>query len=39
MFLLGDDNVGELVEFGPTAQIFESPKDPRTEAYVTGKIG
>ncbi|HZU78374.1 MAG TPA: phosphate ABC transporter ATP-binding protein, partial [Acidimicrobiales bacterium] len=39
VFLLGDDNVGELVEFGPTAQIFESPSDPRTEAYVTGKVG
>jgi len=39
VFLLGDDGVGELVEFGPTAQIFESPTDSRTEAYVTGKVG
>ncbi|HEV2368853.1 MAG TPA: phosphate ABC transporter ATP-binding protein [Acidimicrobiales bacterium] len=39
VFLLGDDTVGELVEFGPTAQIFETPQDPRTEAYVTGKVG
>ena len=39
VFLLGDGNVGELVEFGPTAQVFDSPSDPRTEAYVTGKVG
>jgi len=28
-----------LVESGPTADIFASPSDPRTEAYVTGHIG
>jgi phosphate transport system ATP-binding protein len=39
VFLLGEKSVGELVEFGPTAQIFKSPTDPRTEAYVTGKVG
>jgi phosphate transport system ATP-binding protein len=39
VFLLGEDGVGELVEFGPTSQIFESPTDSRTEAYVTGKVG
>ena len=31
--------IGELVEFGATKQIFENPKDPRTEAYVTGRFG
>jgi phosphate transport system ATP-binding protein len=31
--------MGELVEQGPTEQIFTSPKDPRTEDYVTGKFG
>jgi phosphate transport system ATP-binding protein len=30
---------GELVEFGPTQQIFTNPKDERTEQYVTGKFG
>ncbi len=30
---------GELVEFGPTQQIFTNPKDDRTEQYVTGKFG
>lgn len=31
--------MGELVEFGPTQQIFTNPKDPRTESYITGRFG
>ena len=31
--------LGELVEFGPTGQIFTNPTDPRTEAYITGRFG
>ena len=31
--------MGELVEFGPTQQIFTKPKDPRTESYITGRFG
>ena len=30
---------GELVEIGPTEQIFTNPQDRRTEQYVTGKFG
>jgi phosphate transport system ATP-binding protein len=30
---------GELVEVGPTQEIFTKPDDPRTEEYVTGKFG
>jgi phosphate transport system ATP-binding protein len=30
---------GELVEVGPTRDIFTKPSDPRTEEYVTGKFG
>ncbi|WP_022852940.1 phosphate ABC transporter ATP-binding protein PstB [Thermodesulfatator atlanticus] len=30
--------LGELVEFGPTAEMFTNPKDPRTEEYLTGKF-
>jgi phosphate transport system ATP-binding protein len=30
---------GELVEHGPTAELFEQPKNPSTEHYVTGRIG
>ncbi|MBM3289405.1 MAG: phosphate ABC transporter ATP-binding protein [Candidatus Hydrogenedentes bacterium] len=31
--------LGDLVEFGPTVQIFENPKDKRTEDYVSGHYG
>jgi phosphate transport system ATP-binding protein len=34
-FVLG----GELIEVGPTQEIFTNPNDPRTEEYVTGKFG
>jgi phosphate transport system ATP-binding protein len=30
---------GELVEVGPTRGLFTNPKDPRTEAYITGRFG
>ncbi|MEW6398116.1 MAG: phosphate ABC transporter ATP-binding protein PstB [Bacillota bacterium] len=30
---------GELVEYGPTHQLFTNPSDPRTEAYITGRFG
>ena len=30
--------LGELVEHGPAAEVFEAPKDPRTKAYLTGEI-
>jgi len=30
---------GDLVEHGPTNEIFTKPKDERTERYVTGKFG
>lgn len=29
---------GQVVEVGTTAQIFEQPSDPRTEAYITGRF-
>ena len=34
-FLLG----GELVEFGPGQQMFTSPREKRTEDYITGRFG
>src|SRR5262252_10497432 len=34
-----DTRTGVLVEYGRTQQIFEDPNDPRTQAYVTGKMG
>ncbi|MBE3579309.1 MAG: phosphate ABC transporter ATP-binding protein [Caldanaerobacter subterraneus] len=30
---------GELVEWGPTDQVFYNPKDKRTEDYITGRFG
>jgi phosphate transport system ATP-binding protein len=34
-----DTRTGVLVEYGPTGQIFGDPKDSRTQAYVTGRMG
>jgi phosphate transport system ATP-binding protein len=31
--------MGELIEFGPTDQIFTRPREERTEAYITGRFG
>jgi phosphate transport system ATP-binding protein len=30
---------GQLIEFRPTPQLFTTPGDPRTEAYITGRFG
>ena len=32
-------HLGHLVEYGETGQIFTNPSDPRTESYITGRIG
>lgn len=32
-------HLGQLVEFGDTSTIFTRPNDPRTESYITGRIG
>ena len=32
-------HLGNLVEFGETKKIFTNPEDPRTESYITGRIG
>ena len=33
------NRTGRVVEFDDTEKIFTNPADPRTEAYVTGKVG
>ena len=37
--MVDEERVGHLVETGPTVQLFSRPHDPRTEEYVTGRIG
>ncbi|WP_298357653.1 phosphate ABC transporter ATP-binding protein PstB [uncultured Litoreibacter sp.] len=32
-------HLGNLVEYGETDKIFTNPEDPRTESYITGRIG
>jgi phosphate transport system ATP-binding protein len=34
-----DTRTGVLVEYDRTQKIFQDPRDPRTQAYVTGRIG
>ena len=34
-----EDKVSELIEFGETRQIFTTPRDKRTEDYITGRFG
>jgi phosphate transport system ATP-binding protein len=31
--------LGKLVEFGPTEELFERPKEHLTESYITGRFG
>ena len=39
-FMLSDEKTrGQLVEFGPSSEIFSIPKDKRTEDYITGRFG
>jgi phosphate transport system ATP-binding protein len=39
-FMLSDEKIkGQLVEFGPSSEIFSNPHDKRTEDYITGRFG
>ncbi len=38
-FLAAENTPGYIVESGPTEQLFEDPKDPRTTDYVHGRFG
>jgi phosphate transport system ATP-binding protein len=31
--------MGELIEMGVTKELFRTPREPRTEAYITGRFG
>ena len=32
-------HLGNVVETGPTEQIFTNPRDKRTQDYITGRFG
>lgn len=38
-FLMNAERAGEIVEYGPTGDLFTNPKDKRTEDYITGRFG
>ena len=38
-FWLNEQRAGILAEFGDTEQVFTSPRDRRTEDYITGRFG
>jgi phosphate transport system ATP-binding protein len=39
-FMLTDEHVsGQLIEYGPTEEIFTTPRDKRTEDYISGRFG
>jgi len=37
--LMNQKRAGEVIEFGATDDIFNGPKDSRTEDYITGRFG
>jgi len=39
MLMNAEHRYGELIEFAPTADLFNQPQDGRTEAYITGRFG
>jgi phosphate transport system ATP-binding protein len=39
MLMNPEHRYGELVEFAPTVELFQRPKDKRTEDYITGRFG
>jgi phosphate transport system ATP-binding protein len=39
MLMNTEHRYGELIEFAPTADLFNQPQDQRTEAYITGRFG
>jgi phosphate transport system ATP-binding protein len=39
MLMEPKERYGELIEFAPTRELFNRPRDPRTEGYITGRFG
>ena len=39
-FMLTDEKTtGQLIEYGPTQELFTTPRDKRTEDYISGRFG
>ena len=39
VMMMAEDRAGEMIEHGPTRDIFTNPKEKRTEDYITGRFG
>ena len=39
VMMMAEDRAGEMIEFGATRHIFTTPRDKRTEDYITGRFG
>jgi phosphate transport system ATP-binding protein len=39
LFVQDEHRAGQIIEYGPTQELFSNPKNPRTEAYITGRFG
>ena len=39
MLMDTEHRFGELIEFAPTVELFQRPRDRRTEDYITGRFG
>ena len=39
MLMKTEERYGELIEFSPTTELFNRPRDKRTEDYITGRFG
>jgi phosphate transport system ATP-binding protein len=39
VMMMDEARAGQMIEFGNTRQVFTTPKDKRTEDYITGRFG
>jgi phosphate transport system ATP-binding protein len=39
VFWVDEGRSGVLIEYGKTDELFTNPRHPRTEAYISGRMG
>ena len=39
VMMMAEDRAGEMIEYGPTREVFTNPREKRTEDYITGRFG